>query len=250
MSLQSLRLSISIAKAEFKLRYEGSYLGILWYLLNPLLLFLLLFTVFSDRVGQNILHYPLYLLLGIIMFNLFQKITTDSTKIAKGKRYLIKSIDFPREALVGASAIKFLYSHSFEIVVFTVFMLVIGVPLEGILSYPLILLLFSIFIYGISLGLFSISFYFLDLEDIWFFVSRLLWFATPIFYAIGGQRRLFIINLFNPIYYFITAARDTLIYSKIPELWILVGMIFYSLLSLLTGKFIFNRLKGKFAEKI
>ncbi|MBD3260723.1 MAG: ABC transporter permease, partial [Candidatus Altiarchaeales archaeon] len=68
-------LSLSIAEAEFKLRNEGSYLGILWYLLEPLLMFILLLFVFSKSLGQDIPHYPLYLLVGIIVFNFFQKVT-------------------------------------------------------------------------------------------------------------------------------------------------------------------------------
>src|SRR4030042_3140482 len=90
-----LDLSLEIAKSSFKLRNEGSYLGIFWYLLNPLLLFLLLLLVFSDRLGNSIPSYPLYLLLGIVIFNFFQQATTESTKIiVRDYGELIKSINF------------------------------------------------------------------------------------------------------------------------------------------------------------
>lgn len=250
MLSQTIRLSISLAKAGFKLRNEGSYLGILWYLINPLLLFSLLLGVFSDRLGRNIDNYPLYLLLGIIMFNFFQQVTKDAIKAVQGNNILIKSINFPRDALVGSSVIKFLLSHSFEVVVFASVMIVFGVPLSGIIFYPIIMMLFSIFVYGISLGLFSIAFYFADLENIWVFVARLLWFATPIFYAIGGQQRLLIINLLNPIYYFITIARGIILYRQKPEMWVLMGMLFFTLLSITTGQLLFTKMKGKFAEMI
>ncbi|MCH7640633.1 ABC transporter permease [Patescibacteria group bacterium] len=108
----TIRLSLALAKANFKLRNEGTYLGILWYLLNPLLLFALLFLIFFDRLGQNIEQYPLYLLLGIIMFNFFQQATTEATKIIDQNRHLIKSINFPKESLI-ASIISTTFSRGF-----------------------------------------------------------------------------------------------------------------------------------------
>ena len=243
-------LSFALAKAEFKLRNEGSYLGIFWYLLAPLLTFVLLLGIFSTRLGRNIPNYPIYLLLGIILFNFFQYVTTESTQAIRLHKGVIKSIKFNLEAIVGSTTLKALFSHFFEIIVFAIFMLIFGVSLKGLLFYPLILFIFCIFLFGISLILTSLTVYFTDLENIWIFTSRLLWFATPIFYAIGGQDRLFILNLLNPLYYFITVSREIIIYNNIPEIWLIGGMLAFSLASLLFGILIFNKLKTKFAELI
>jgi len=244
-------LGLSLAKAGFKLRNEGSYLGIFWYLLNPLLLFILLLLVFSDRLGGNIPAYPLYLLLGIIIFNFFQQATTESTKvIMRDYQWIIKSINFPRESLIGGIILKTFFSHLFEIILFIVFILIFGGSLIGLIFYPVIIIVFCFFVFGVCLIFASLTVYFVDLENIWFFVSRLIWLGTPIFYAIGGQTRLFYVNLLNPLYYFITIAREIIIYTRIPELWMLLGMITYSLLFLLIGLLIFNKLKIKFAEMV
>ena len=243
-------LSLSLAKAEFKLKNEGSYLGIFWYLLNPLLMFILLLAVFSTRLGQNIPHYPLYLLLGIIMFNFFQKTTTESTKIINDNRAIIKSIKFPHSTLIGSIVLKTLFSHFFEIIIFIILLLMFNASIMGVIFYLLILIFFCFFIYGISLTLSALNVYFVDLENIWLFVSRLIWFATPIFYAIEGQTKLFVFSLFNPLYYFITISREIIIYSKMPELWIIAGVIGYTLLSFVSGLIIFNKLKNNFAERI
>ncbi len=246
-----LGLSFEIAKSSFKLRNEGSYLGIFWYLLNPLLMFVLLLLVFSDRLGNNIPSYPLYLLLGIILFNFFQNTTTESTKIIVGDYGdLIKSINFPREALVFGIALKCVFSHFFEFVLFLAVMIIFGNSLSGIIFYPLILIFFFILALGFSLVLSSLTIYFVDLGNLWIFFIRLVWLATPIFYSIGGQNRLFLANLFNPVYYFITISRELIIYSRLPEPWIILGAVFYSLLSLLLGLLIFNKLKTKFAEML
>jgi ABC-type polysaccharide/polyol phosphate export permease len=245
------QLSVTLAKTSFKLRNEGSYLGILWYLLNPLLLFLLLLLVFSDRLGNNIPSYPLYLLLGIIIFNFFQRTTTESTKtIVRDYKGIIKSINFPRESLISSIVLKTFFSHLFEILLFIIFILIFKGSVVSLFFYPIILIFFCIFVFGACLILSSLTVYFADLENIWFFVSRLIWLGTPIFYAIEGQTRLFYVNLVNPLYYFITIAREIIIYSKVPELWMIFGGLGYSLLFLLIGLLIFNKLKIKFAEMI
>jgi len=243
-------LSLSLAKAEFKLRNEGSYLGILWYLLNPIFMFLLLFFVFSDRLGNNIPNYPIYLFLGIIMFNFFQNTTSESTKIIRGNFGIIKSINFSKESLICSVALKNLFSHLFEVILFVVLLLMFKVSLVGVIYYLIVLVFFFFFIIGASFILGSLSIYFMDLENIWVFASRLIWLATPIFYAIEGQSKLFYFNLFNPLYYFMTISRELIISSKIPELWIIFGALIYVLLFLIIGLFLFNKLKNKFAELI
>jgi ABC-type polysaccharide/polyol phosphate export permease len=239
--------SLALARAQFKLRNEGSYLGIFWYLLNPLLMFGLLLLVFSKGLGAEILHYPLYLLLGIIMFNFFQQITTSSIKTMDENRALIKSIKFSRESLVASTVLRTLFSHIFEFILFVVIALIFGVSIGEFIFYIPILLLFCIFAYGFSLILASFYIYFIDIENIWVFVSKLLFFATPIFYEIG-RGKLFVLNLFNPLYYFITLARSVVIYGNIPELWIIAGAFASSFIFFVLGTFIFSGLKRRFAE--
>jgi len=246
--LRIFELSLSLAKSEFKERNEGSYLGIIWYLLDPLLMFMLLLFIFSNRLGYSIPDYPLYLLLGITLFNLFQKTTIESTKVIYDNRFIIKSISFPRESLICAILLKNIFSHLFEIILFIIFAIYYQNSLFGLIYYPIILLLFCIFIFGVSLILSAFTIYFVDFGNIWIFTSRLIWLGTPIFYSISGQDYITLVNLFNPVYYFITIARELIIYSKTPELWMVQGAIVYSFLVLFIGVAVFRRLKTKFAE--
>lgn len=243
-------LTLVLAKADFKLKNEGSYLGILWYLLNPLLIFVLLFFIFTDRLGSEILYYPAYLLLGIIMFNFFQQTTIESAQIINKSGHLIKSINFPTSVLISSIILKNIFSHFFEFVVFIIFLATFNISIIGVIFYPFILLLFFMFVFGFSLILSSMTVYFTDLENIWLFIIRLLWFATPIFYTIAGQGKLFILNLFNPIYYYITIARDVVIYTTMPSIWIVVGAISWSIIFFILGLLIFSKLNKKIAELI
>jgi lipopolysaccharide transport system permease protein len=245
-----LGLSFALANAEFRLRNEGSYLGVLWYLINPLLMFSLLFFIFNDRLGGNIEYYSLYLLLGIIMFNFFQETTLESTKIIKQYGGVIKSINFNRFSLVLSLLIKRLYGHIFEIFLFGIFLILIKGNAFWLGNYIFIIILFSLFTYGFSLILSSIVVYFVDLDNIWAFFVRLFWFATPLFYAVEGQTRLEILNLFNPVYIFINLTREVVIYQTFPQFNYLLLALFYSLVFLFLGVIIFKILKNKFAEML
>ncbi len=245
-----LGISLQLAKAEFKLRNEGSYLGIFWYLLNPILTFALLLFVFNDRLGSGIKYYMLYLLLGVIMFNFFQNATIDACKAIKDNNYIIKSINFPTESLVIAIVLKNLFSHLFEILLFSIIFAFSGLYWANILYYLIILLFLVFFILGSSLVLSSLTVIFFDLDNLWIFGVRMLWLATPIFYSIGGQAKLFYFNILNPLYYFITVARDLIIYGQMPPNWMIYGLILFSFVFLAIGWLVFRFLKNKFAELI
>jgi len=242
-------LILQLTKTSFKLRNEGSYLGIAWYLLNPLLIFLVLYLVFAKRMGADIEHYGLYLLLGLIVWNFLSLTTTTAMNNLLSNSMLIKSLNFKRESLIISSIMMGLVSHFFEIFVFLFFLFFFGIKPFLIILYPLILILLSLFALGLSFILSSLVVYFRDLNNIWVFVSRVWWFATPIFYSINQDSGLiYRINLFNPMYYFLDASRDLLIYSKLPQLNSLIILLSFSIGSFILGHLIFKKLKNKFAE--
>lgn len=123
----------TLAIISFKSRNEGSILGIFWYLLNPILLFSLLLLIFMTRLGEEIPYYPLYLLVGIILFNFFRQVTLEATRILETQSYLIKSVSISLPLLVFVSTYKLLLSHLIEI----------GLLFVALLFLELILCLFS-----------------------------------------------------------------------------------------------------------
>lgn len=245
-----LGLSFQLAKAGFKLRNEGTWIGVFWYLLSPLLTFIILLGIFRNNLGGNTPFYPIYLLLGILMFNFFQAVTSASTNIIRQNSGLIKSINFPKESLIFSTLLMFLFSHFFEIIILIAFILFFKIPVLTIVFYPFVLFFLCSFIFGISLILASLTVYIHDLENVWNFTSKIIWFATPIFYTLEENSKLYYLNFLNPMYYYITIARDLIIYSKMPEIWVILVAITYSLFFVFVGIVIFNKLKNKFAELI
>jgi ABC-type polysaccharide/polyol phosphate export permease len=245
-----LGLSIALANASFKIKNEGMYLGFLWYFLSPLIMFIILYFIFSTRTGAGIPFYSLYLLIGIVMYNFFQSNIAESARliIAENKG-LIKSINFPRESIIISNVIKNSFSHVFEMIVFGIMIVFFGANLSGILYYLPIFVFYSLFTLGVSFLMASLSVYFFDLKNIWEFFSRILFFATPIFYSVSSGSTLYYANLFNPLYYFISLARGLIIYNHL-ELWLALGCILWSLGFFIAGLFVFKKLKSKFAEMI
>lgn len=241
-----LGLSLSLAKVNFKLRNEGTYLGLFWYLLEPLCMFLILFYIFSSKMTA-IKNYPLYLLLGLMMYNLFSGSTLQSSKTIINNAGFIKSLKMPHESLVLSVVFQFIFTHLFEIMVLSIFMIYFGVSLKGLVFYPALLFFFGLFIRGISLALAAIGARINDIANVWAVLVRLMWFATPIFYSIKEDSPQFILN---PIAHFISAGRSLIISSQLPAPWIIISIMLTSIVSLTSGLIIFNLYKDKFAEYV
>src|SRR3954469_14377184 len=96
-----LRLTWTLAVTDFKLRFFGSVLGYLWQLMRPLLLFGVLYTVFSlfFDVGDDVRFYPIALLLGIVLFNFMAESTAGSVRSLVTRESLVRKIEFPRLAV-------------------------------------------------------------------------------------------------------------------------------------------------------
>lgn len=238
-----------MTRSSFKLRNEGTYLGILWYLLNPILLLIVTYIVFNPFFGPKIPYYPLYVFLGIIQFNFFTNATITSMKIIVSNEYIIKSINFKREFLVVSAVSMILLAHCIEMILFLVILLFMGVVPNFLVFIP-IFLLFFIFTLGISFALASLFIYFRDLDYIWAFFNRILWLMTPVIFVITNNNLLNIINKYNPMYYVVSMSRDVLIYGNSPSFSSWIILVLLSVISLIIGMFIFAKLKKNFPELI
>ncbi|MBU1135988.1 MAG: ABC transporter permease [Nanoarchaeota archaeon] len=245
-----LGLSFSLAKANFKLRNEGSYLGVLWYLLEPLLMFLIIILVRANITTESIENYPIYLLTGLIMFNFFRGATVLSASIMRNNSEFVKSMNIPKESLVVSNVLQSIFSHIFEIMVLFIFLVFFGNSIKGLFLYPIIFVFFVFFVLGISFILSIIGVYINDISNVWNIITRLLWFATPIFYVLTTKTKIFFINLFNPMFYFITGARDFIISASFPENFVIFGILGFSFFSFVLGFLIFEKYKNKIAEEL
>jgi ABC-2 type transport system permease protein len=126
LTKQNKALISELVRTDFKLRYQGSVLGYAWSLLRPLLLFVILYIVFVKflKLGTGIPHFPVYLLLGIVIWNFFVEMTVQSLGSIVGRGDLIRKIRIPRWTIVFSSSISALINFFLNLIVIAIFMLI------------------------------------------------------------------------------------------------------------------------------
>ena len=187
ISKQNRALLAELVRTDFKLRYQGSVLGYAWSLLRPLLMFVILYVVFTKflKIGSDIKHYPVYLLFGIVLWNFFAEMTAQSATSIVGRGDLIRKIRIPRWMIVFSSSISALINLGLNLIVIAIFIAISGVDLTINLSWlPLILLEVYVFGLGISLFLAAAFVKYRDISYIWEVVIQAGFYLTPILYPL------------------------------------------------------------------
>lgn len=232
---------------DLKVRYRRSILGLVWTLLNPLLMMLLLTAVFSVIFRAHLpdVSFSAFALTGILFFNLFSESTLGGMNSLIGSAELLKKIYVPKIVFPLSSCLSALINFFFAI--FSLFFIygVTGTSLEpvGILSIISIifLLLFSA---GVSLILSSMAVFFRDLLYIYNVLLTGIFYLTPVFYpeSIVPNEMRFLLRV-NPLYYLVECFRRPLLFHEIPspEYYLIGGTC--SILSFFIGLYIFDYLE-------
>ncbi len=241
-----------LAWVEFRQRYKNSVLGYLWSLLEPLLMLSILYLVFSNLMKYPVEHYPLFLLMGIILWSFFTRATTASLSCIRFKPSLIKKVYFPRDILVIANCTTAFLMSLFESVVFVVFMAIFRIPLSlNVLYLPVIIFLFYLLVLGVSLALAPLNVFYQDMQYIWALVLQVGFFATPVIYPLSVfPQDLKQLLSYNPLAQIIFLARDTTLYAKAPGADQFAFVVVSSVILLAAGYTIFFRLEPRLAEEL
>lgn len=177
-----------LVSSDFKLRYQGSILGYLWSLLRPLLLFGVLYVVFTHviRLGNDVPHYPSYLLLGLVIWTFFLEATMAGMNAITGRGDLVRKVSIPKYTIVISSTLSALINFCLNMVVVFIFMVIGHVEFTPkiLLAIPLIVELI-IFCLGISFLLSTLFVKFKDIGHIWDVILQVLFYATPIIYSLA-----------------------------------------------------------------
>lgn len=236
---------------DFKLRYQGSVLGYLWSLLKPLLLFAILYVVFVQflRFGADIEHFPVYLLLGIVMWTFFTEATGQGMQAIVSRGDLIRKINFPKYIIVISGTISALINLMLNLLVVLVFVLINGVDIkQSVLLLPLNIIELYVFSLAIAFLLAALYVKYRDVSHIWEVFLQGAFYATPILYplsmVINQSEFAAKLLMLNPVAQIIQDARYNLIthqtvttdriinnpfIAAIPFILVAVAIIFASL---------------------
>lgn len=206
-----LRLTWTLAATDFKLRFFGSALGYLWQLMRPLMLFGILFVVFTqilDVTGPE-RYFGVSLLLGIVLYNFFGEATGGAVKSILYREQLVRKIDFPRLAVPLSTVLQALFNLGLNLAPVIVFLLVQGGrPRLSWLLMPLLIVLLATLGLALAMLLSSLYVRYRDIEPIWDVVLQGLFYATPILYTVslvkakagaGAVQLLLVLNPFAAI---------------------------------------------------
>jgi ABC-2 type transport system permease protein len=204
---RSMELLWLIAVTEFKRTYFGTVLGYLWSLCRPLLLFAVLLVVFTHvlRLGDSVPHYPVFLLLNIVLFGFFQEATNTAVGSVLAQEAVVRKTQFPRLVIPLAVVLTSVFNLVLNLVVVLVFVLGFGIsPTWTWLLFPLILL--ALFVLTIAVAMILSALYprFRDLAIIWAVFSTALLYASPVLYPIqragGTLQHLLAFNPLAPLF--------------------------------------------------
>ena len=230
-------------KKDIRGKYKGSFLGILWSFLNPLLQVLVYYIVFPYLMrGATIPNYIVYLVTGIIPWSFFSTVISIGTTTIKANEGIVKKVYFPREILVISQVLSGLVNFFISCIIVVFFCLAFNVGI----SVHIVSL-------GILFILSSVNVYIQDLEYIVTFVLNMLFYGTPILYSLSQFSNAGILaNLIelNPMTSLMEAYRDCFLYHQWPDLFQLGFVLILGILALVIGYLIFKKLEKGFAEQL
>ncbi|NCO10967.1 ABC transporter permease [Candidatus Saccharibacteria bacterium] len=257
-------LLAELVRTDFKLRYQASALGYLWSILNPLFLFAILYVVFDKflGLGRDIEHFPVYLLLGIVLWRFFTEATTNGLKAIVQRGSLIRKISFPRYIIVLSGTISSLINLFINLGVVLVFVFINGVELtwSALLIIPLIIELY-IFALAIAFFLSAVNVFFRDISYLWDIFIQGAFYATPIIYPlslVANQSQLAAqLLLLNPVaqvmqdvrYVFITRDTQTLWQLALAP-WVIAVPFLIIITMCIVAIIYFRRQSKRFAEYV
>jgi ABC-2 type transport system permease protein len=195
-------LTRTLAFTEFKLRFFGSALGYLWQLMRPLLLFGVLYVVFTNvlRFESAAEFYPVALLSGIVMFVFLSESTGAAVTSLVDRENLVRKVQFPRLVVPLSVVMTGLMNLALNLVVVVVFLLISGGSVRwGWLEIPLLVVVLALFAASLSTLLSALYVRYRDVKPVWEVVLQMLFYGTPIFYTLDvipneTLRKLLLIN--------------------------------------------------------
>ncbi|WP_421038770.1 ABC transporter permease [Streptococcus hyointestinalis] len=252
-----------MVKTDFKLRYQGSFIGHLWSILKPLMLFTIMYLVFVRflRFDDGTPHYAIGLLIGMVTWSFFSEATNMGMMSIVSRGDLLRKLNFSKEIIVISSVVGASINYAINLIVVFIFAVVNGVPLTvgWLVIFPIFIELF-LFSAGIAFLLSTLFVRFRDIGPIWEVVMQAGMYATPIIYSLTfilqrGQETVAKLMMINPLAQIIQDLRHYIVYSGSMRGWDLIGnkwiaMIPYLLpiFIFIIGYYIFHKSAKKFAE--
>ena len=249
----------SLVGRELKARYRGSVFGFLWSFFNPLLLLLVYTFVFTlvlaSRADSAPSPYAVFMFCGLLPWTWFSTSLLESTNSLIAGGNLIKKVLFPAEVLPIVAVLANMAHFGFGLVILIGFLVVTPHPVDpaGLIWFPVVVLVQLVLTMALALPLAAIAVHFRDLRDLLSNLLTFWFFATPIIYSyqMPEVARLYWLFQLNPFYHLAVSYQEILFFpgpfGHAKWLLVLGGL---SMVALIGGYFVFDRLRDSFAEAV
>ncbi len=254
---QNSQLITQMAVREIRAKYQGSALGMLWNVATPILMlsvYTLVFSVvFKSRWSggtENKTEFAMLIFSGLIMFNFFAEIINRAPRLILDNPNYVKKVVFPLEALAWVTVLVALFNALISYAVLLVFRLVSSGELSWTaLMFPVLLIPLSLLTAGISWLLSSLGVFLRDIAQLVGILTSVLMFLSPIFYPVDAlPQQLKFMAAFNPLTFYLEAARDFLIWGRWESISAALGPCLASISVAILGNLWFTRTRHAFAD--
>lgn len=241
-----------LVSRDLKVKYKRSYLGLLWTLLNPLLMMVVLTMVFSTIFKRNIANFPVYLLTGKIMFDFFSQATSGAMGAVIGGSALLKKVYIPKYIFPLSKVLFSFVNMLFSLIALLLVMVITKTPFNltlFMLPFPLIYIF--IFSLGVGLILSTYTVFFRDIMHLYNVVLTAWMYFTPLFYPeeIIARKYIWVLKL-NPLFHMIKMLRNIVLYNQLPTLKNHIVCLSFGLIALGIGLYVFYRKQDEFILSI
>ena len=239
-------------KKEIRGKYKGSWLGVLWTFLNPLLMLAVYAFVFPYILRVNVDNYTIFMIVALIPWNFFTTAIQSGTGRVVANGNILKKVYFPREiipiSITTSQSVNFLITC----IIMAVFIIFSGVGFSvHALLFPLLVLIQYILILGLTFILSALTVFVRDIDHFVSVILMLGFYATPIVYQGEMLPKKFQIFLkLNPMAQLVEAYRSILYYHRLPDMTMLVVWGLGSVALLVVGYLIFKKLEKSFVEEL
>ena len=241
-----------LVERDIKVKYKRSILGVVWTVLNPLLMMVVLTIVFSNVFRQDIENFPVYLLCGQIIFNFFSEATTVAMSSVIGNATLIKKVYIPKYIFPLSKVLSSMVTLLASCIALIIVMMATGTPVRPtffMVVFPILyLFMFSL---GVGLILAAVAVDFRDILHLYSVLITAWTYLTPIFYPITILPDWIAKLVYmNPLTTILQLFRDAVLYGTISSIRMHLICVGTSLFVLLLGGFIFKKKQAGFILKI
>ncbi len=236
-----------LVKRDFKVRYRGSILGILWSVLNPLLNMIIISIVFS-QVFRAVDNYKMHILSGLVIFNFVSEASSIAISSVTGNFGLITKVYFPKFIL----PLSKVFSSAINFVITMIVFIVLGAYMDvniwgGYLLIPYVMICTFLFAAGISFIVSTLQVFFRDTQHIYGLLMTIWMYVTPIIYEINiipkwalGAFKL------NPLYVFIDFLRQITLHGVLPNATSFLSCALWASGTFIVGAYVFVKAQNKF----